>query len=232
MNLSWETADQAASGQTASDAQFSPDNHILYCRGMFLGRIEAMLDLSYGDLKWTESIRQRLLDFVSHVVDNAGLSSDLDVGNVQQVLIIIYQTLLYKLRPSLWGNVSDAQFVSFFVMAFNSVEDAFSIFPDRTIAEFTLKQSFHGAYLFTSRVVSPVKVEESRILYPLELGICYPNCKVSDAIAIICGCQAPVVLRPDSNNPGRFKVLSHVYMPSFSNGEAIGDFEQRGFELS
>jgi hypothetical protein len=86
--------------------------------------------------------------------------------------------------------------------------------------------------LFTIALLSTAPSESLGILGPLELGNCYPFCREGDIIAILYGCSGPIALRPDGNAPGQFKIVGEVYLPSYSNGEALGKFEEREFVLS
>ncbi|KAH7369749.1 heterokaryon incompatibility protein-domain-containing protein [Rhexocercosporidium sp. MPI-PUGE-AT-0058] len=92
---------------------------------------------------------------------------------------------------------------------------------------------FSSEALFSMSLASTLSSTPStRLPHGPVFGKCYPFCQEGDVIVALYGCSKLLALRPDAAYEGCFKVLGEVCVPDFINGQAVGMFEERDFELT
>lgn len=87
--------------------------------------------------------------------------------------------------------------------------------------------------LFSMRLASPVvDATDERLPRGPVFGKCYPFCREGDVVVALHGRSTLLALRADLVDEGRFKVLGEVCVPKYMEGQAVGLFEERDFELT
>jgi hypothetical protein len=72
----------------------------------------------------------------------------------------------------------------------------------------------------------------SEVQSPFILGRCHSVCRSGDTLAIIYGCQYPLLLYRDQDNATRYKIRDVPYVRGYIHGETVGKSEVVDLEIS
>ncbi|KAL5328878.1 hypothetical protein ACEPPN_002386 [Leptodophora sp. 'Broadleaf-Isolate-01'] len=214
-------------------AEASLRREVLSCRGLLLEAIDTLLSPAPDDQTDHFAMFKAVFNFVINVLD--GLNLPQESENVRRVHKMAYRSVISGGRPSFLGYITAKDFTT---LIMGSSDGRFLL---EYVAKFSEKKKraihalglcLHGLSLFTCTMILPPSPRPENVLDALVLGVCVKSLRKGDNIAILYGCKGAMTLRTDVLAPGLVKVLGPVYLPSYSAGKVLGDFEERDFELS
>ncbi|KAH9214939.1 heterokaryon incompatibility protein-domain-containing protein [Leptodontidium sp. 2 PMI_412] len=218
------------SGHTQAVFSVSRHNDVLACKGMHVGTIIKLLPLCSTNVNSSDGLT--IGDFASlasdapNAVDPSRTSHSSSSSSLPERLKGLYAALTNNVRYEALAAMDEATFIH------HCTSSAQDDQPDKNDVERLLNLMDNEA-LFSLNLAPPVPgIADARLPRGPVFGKCYPFCQAGDIIVALYGCPTLVALRADPLDQGCFKVLGEVSVPEFMDGQAVGMFEERDFELT
>lgn len=208
----------------------SSSDNILRCQGLLLGTINKIHTVNDNNSSKSKGDQFRNLAAFASTAPSAHdstVSADTSPETQLQRFKALYDTLTPNKTIHYSDPIDETTFSDLCIIATtqnNHVDDV--------VASRVLNMAPFAA-IFSLRLgrLSSSATDEKIPSGPV-FGLCYPFCQEGDTIAAFYGCSEMAVLRPDADDPGRFKVMCEAYVHGFMNGEGVRVFEERDLELT
>ncbi|KAK0113803.1 hypothetical protein ONS95_014052 [Cadophora gregata] len=229
LNFSWHPT-----GTKSPSISATSNRKVISCRGLLLGSIAKInINLQHNDTDYTPASNiqvRNMAVFANSAPDaftppNPALPATSQKSTAER-LQSLYETLtaVDKLNCS---KVDPSTFIENCTAALSET----SPLNDESAAKILMIAPFAAVFSLKSTSLSPSAKLENLPSGPV-FGQCYPFCREGDVLAAFYGCSRLAVLRHDPLDKGKFKVMCEAYVHGFMNGEGVGMFEEREFELT
>ena len=208
----------------------STHDNILRCHGLLLGTINKIHTISNSNSSPSKSDQVRDLASFTATADNAhDTTAPADALSQAQLqrFKALYSTLIPNKNIHYSETLDEQTFTDLCTKAISHGNPF-----DDDIASKVLNMAPYAATFSLRLARLSASTTNKKIPVGPVFGLCYPFCQEGDTIAAFYGCSEIAVLRPDPSEPDKFKVMCQAYVNGFMNGEGVGVFEEREFELT
>lgn len=230
--------DWNCSRQLAANTTISTSGGVLRCQGLLLGKVEEVCRV----LRWDQNSEITLSSLTKYfqnisaigmrLLCKEGVPSDFGIFAGFKTLVEI---LFYIPNSGFEKQLQSAKeiILNWFISNASAQGDHYRAVDLNLDAHqlLVLELLIRCRDIFIASL-SPISLPETTSkLNSIDFGICYPFCKAGDYIAILYGYKFPLVLRKKEDVFERFEIIGDVYIYGYMQGEAIGKFEERFFDI-
>ena len=205
-------------------------DNILRCHGLLLGTIDKILTINDSDLNCSKSDQVRNLASFPATADKAhDTTTSADAS--PQAQLQRFKALYSTLNPNKNIQYSETLDKNTFIDLCTKASSHETPLDDDMASKVLTMAPYAAIFSLRLARLSASATDQNIPSGPV-FGLCYPFCQEGDTIAAFYGCSEIAVLRPDPSEPDKFKVMCQAYVNGVMDGEGVGVFSEREFELT